>query len=147
MATITLTAPMDEDDFDKAVAELWHQMQANRQAFGNAETGESTVEEPVCEAYAFAASSTDWLPVQETEPDMVNHPNHYMSAAVEPLELFYQLFGNNPDIIYGGLMFNVLKYSLRAPYKGKPDEDKEKAVFYLNEFKKWFPEIGTPKIN
>lgn len=56
--------------------------------------------------------------------DPVNHPSHYMKAAItiEPIELTARL-----DSCLG----QALQYVFRAPYKGNEREDLEKARFYL----------------
>lgn len=58
--------------------------------------------------------------------DNVNHPSHYLKAAVtiEPIELTSRL-----SSCYG----QALQYIFRAPYKGNPIEDLEKALFYLRK--------------
>ena len=56
--------------------------------------------------------------------DPVNHPSHYLKAAItiEPIELTARL-----DSCLG----QALQYLFRAPYKGHMREDMEKALFYL----------------
>ena len=63
----------------------------------------------------------------EKMTDNVNHPIHYLKAAVtiEPIELTARL-----DSCLG----QALQYVMRAPFKGNTVEDLEKAVFYL---RKW----------
>lgn len=58
--------------------------------------------------------------------DNVNHPKHYLSAALtlEPIELTARL---------NSCLGQALQYVCRAPYKGNEIEDLEKAVFYLNK--------------
>ena len=58
--------------------------------------------------------------------DNVNHPSHYLKAAVtiEPIELTSRL-----SSCYG----QALQYLLRAPYKDNQIEDLEKALFYLRK--------------
>lgn len=58
--------------------------------------------------------------------DAVNHPEHYNKFGFEVYDIV-SLF----DFTQG----NVLKYLLRAPYKGKPLEDLKKAKWYLNHCK------------
>lgn len=59
--------------------------------------------------------------------DNVNHPEHYLKGSltfkVEPIEITSKV-----DFCTG----NVIKYLMRAPYKGNTLEDLEKALFYAN---------------
>jgi len=60
-----------------------------------------------------------------TPPDPVNHPKHYTShpSGIEPIEICaYETF-------YRG---NVIKYVMRAPYKGCELQDLKKARQYLD---------------
>lgn len=52
----------------------------------------------------------------------INNPQHYNRFSHEVIELTEQFSFN---------MGNVLKYIIRAPYKGKYHEDMQKAVWYL----------------
>lgn len=54
--------------------------------------------------------------------DPVNSPAHYKQYPVEVIEITEQL---------NFLLGNVVKYVLRADYKGKPLEDLRKAEWYL----------------
>ena len=53
----------------------------------------------------------------------VNHPIHYVQG-IEPIDVI-ESWGLNFSL------GNVIKYTLRAPYKGKEIEDLEKAMWYL----------------
>lgn len=53
----------------------------------------------------------------------VVHPSHYNQSSVEVITVIRHL-----NFCLG----NVIKYILRAPYKGKLVEDCDKALFYLN---------------
>ena len=55
--------------------------------------------------------------------EQVNHPIHYQQG-IEPIEVI-ESWGLNFSL------GNVIKYTLRAPYKGKEIEDLEKAKWYL----------------
>jgi hypothetical protein len=55
--------------------------------------------------------------------DPVNHPHHYTQYPVEVIEITEHL-----DFLTG----NVVKYVLRAPYKGNQLEDLKKAAWYLD---------------
>ena len=56
--------------------------------------------------------------------DVVNHPKHYSShpSGIEVIQITEHL---------NFCMGNVIKYVLRADYKGKPIEDLRKAEWYL----------------
>lgn len=67
--------------------------------------------------------------------DVVNHPAHYTShpSGIEAIEITqYESF----------LIGNVLKYVLRAPYKGSELQDLQKAQWYLN---KRIEQLNGPK--
>ena len=63
------------------------------------------------------------------ESTAVDNPAHYavndVVITLEPIDLLQY---------YNGLIFNALKYLLRAPYKGKALEDYKKALWYLDRF-------------
>ena len=67
------------------------------------------------------------------EEDMVNHPKHYKAYPLENLEVIKGSM--NFDEYAGFLKGNALKYLYRYRTKGKPVEDLEKAIFYINELK------------
>ena len=53
----------------------------------------------------------------------VNHPSHY-NQGIEAIEII-----ESWDLNFS--LGNAIKYILRAPYKGKPTEDLEKAKWYI----------------
>lgn len=57
-------------------------------------------------------------------PDAINHPAHYTShpSGIEAIEIT-----QHESFLIG----NVLKYVLRAPYKGNELQDLQKAQWYL----------------
>ena len=59
--------------------------------------------------------------------DPVNHPSHYIKAAVmvQPIELTARL---------NACLGQAVNYIVRAPYKNNEREDLEKAIFYLKKF-------------
>lgn len=59
----------------------------------------------------------------ENPEDLVNHPSHYQQWPVEVIEITEQM-----NFCLG----NVIKYVLRADYKGRPVEDLKKARWYLD---------------
>ena len=72
--------------------------------------------------------------------DPVNHPSHYLKAAItiEPIELTARL-----DSCLG----QALQYLFRAPYKGRMREDMEKALFYLRKEREVMAIDGTQVTN
>lgn len=64
--------------------------------------------------------------------DAVNHPQHYNHGKYEVINILEDQLSEMPLDAFGGFcLANSLKYELRAPYKGKPKEDLEKALWYL----------------
>jgi hypothetical protein len=57
--------------------------------------------------------------------EQVNHPKHYLShpSGIETIQITEHM---------GFCLGNVIKYVLRAPYKGKELEDLKKARWYLS---------------
>ena len=70
----------------------------------------------------------------EAKPDPpVNEPSHYRAGAVECIDAGESMLaGYSEDPWLGALALQVLKYVWRAPLKGKPKQDLEKARWYLN---------------
>lgn len=67
----------------------------------------------------------------EEAPDMVNHPPHYNQGSIETIDLMEFRYGTKAVITYCTL--NVDKYLSRAPFKGKKQEDEDKAMWYYNK--------------
>ena len=57
------------------------------------------------------------------EKEQVNHPSHY-NQGIEPIEVI-----ESWDLNFN--LGNVIKYTLRAPYKENMTQDLEKAKWYL----------------
>ena len=57
------------------------------------------------------------------EKEQVNHPGHYQQG-IEPIEVI-----ESWDLNFN--LGNVIKYTLRAPYKENMIQDLEKAKWYL----------------
>lgn len=66
--------------------------------------------------------------------DVVNHPEHYTSGGIESIE--YMKASMSPEAFQGFCEGSAKKYIHRYRYKGKPIEDIEKAIWYLNRLKK-----------
>lgn len=65
------------------------------------------------------------IPNPISEPDPVNHPEHYTHGGIEVIDAIeaWKL---------GFHLGNVVKYVARAEHKGKPLEDLRKARWYLD---------------
>lgn len=63
--------------------------------------------------------------------DMVNHPQHYTQSEKETIEEMVILFGYDATIKF--CVLNAYKYKVRAPFKGKMEEDLKKADWYINK--------------
>ena len=76
----------------------------------------------------FAKTETDEANAKAKEEfDNVNHPSHYVShpSGVETINITREF-----EFALG----NAWKYLMRFRYKGKPKEDLEKAVWYMNDY-------------
>lgn len=65
--------------------------------------------------------------------DMVNHPSHYNQGPIEVIDIIQASM--TPEMFRGYLLGNVLKYMLRAPYKGNQEQDHEKAKWYFDKLR------------
>lgn len=61
----------------------------------------------------------------------INHPNHYCQGDIECIDAMISAFGEKEVAIY--CKINAFKYIWRNELKGKPREDTEKALWYLNK--------------
>ena len=62
----------------------------------------------------------------------VDHPAHYKQNGVEAIDLIEHIVQSYKDPITVGLIWNTLKYLIRAPHKGSMKTDLAKAAWYLN---------------
>ena len=70
--------------------------------------------------------------VQEgDDSDPVNKPGHYRTGSIECIEYIRDMM--SPEAYQGYLLGNITKYLHRYRYKGKPQEDLNKAQWYLNQ--------------
>jgi len=63
-------------------------------------------------------------------PHPVQKPAHYNQGDIECIDAIASCLGESTVGYYHG---NALKYLWRHRYKGKPREDLEKAIFYINK--------------
>lgn len=60
----------------------------------------------------------------------VNHPSHYNQGNREVIDEMRLLFGD--DAVVWFCKLNAYKYIRRADYKGKKEEDMQKAEWYMD---------------
>lgn len=60
---------------------------------------------------------------------LATEQNHYKKAAMQPIEVMQTLM--NHEQFLGFLMGNVIKYRMRAKYKGTTEQDRGKAKQYM----------------
>lgn len=63
--------------------------------------------------------------------DMVNNPSHYNAKGVECIDAIEASM--SAEEFQGYLKGNLMKYTWRYKYKGKPVEDLKKAEWYLKK--------------
>lgn len=66
--------------------------------------------------------------------DLVNHPDHYKQGHIETLALMKAVMSR--EAYLGFLQGNMIKYTIRAPFKGSKEIDYDKAKFYKDEYDK-----------
>ena len=64
--------------------------------------------------------------------DPVNSPSHYTAGKAEAIDVIEDAIDSAPDVTFGFLQGQVLKYMLRLWLKENPLEDAKKARWYLN---------------
>ena len=73
------------------------------------------------------------MPDKAKHEDMVNEPSHYKQHAMECIDEMVEVFG--VEAVKAYCRCAAWKYRYRAPYKGKFDEDNEKADWYIKKLK------------
>ena len=71
-------------------------------------------------------------PEEEVVYDPVTKPEHYCHGSMETLDEMVAIFGVQETMCFCKL--NAWKYRARALYKGNPEQDMEKADFYLQKY-------------
>lgn len=72
------------------------------------------------------------MKIKGIESDAVNHPSHYNSGNIEVIEMVMEIsrpYEGDVAVCIG----NVVKYTARAPFKGRKVEDLRKAMWYLEK--------------
>ena len=80
---------------------------------------------------------------KEQADDMVNSPKHYTQGKMEAIDVIEDAIRHAPDPVVGMLQAQVLKYTLRCWHKGKPEQDLEKAQWYLKRLIKAVSNVET----
>jgi len=81
------------------------------------------------EATTIPESETLGFDFKGLEDDPVNNPSHYQGGNIEVIEVIDEFV---PDA-YSYYMGNVVKYVLRHAKKNNPQQDLEKARWYLDK--------------
>ena len=76
-------------------------------------------------------------------PDMVNNPKHYTRGRKEVIDIIEDAIEDAPSAIYGMLQGQVLKYVLRMWNKDNPEQDAQKAIWYLERLIKKIKELPS----
>lgn len=123
-----------EDYFDDYVVPDYLDIQVNPVVRANsiakdlAKRIEEEVKDMPIATYPEEVSSVD-----EEPEDVVNHPSHYNQGKVETIDLMEYKYGTRATLTY--CVLNVEKYLSRAPFKGKKEEDEDKAMWYMDKSK------------
>nr|DAG87377.1 MAG TPA: nucelotide kinase [Crassvirales sp.] len=71
-------------------------------------------------------------PKETTQKDNVNHPSHYQGSKYECIDVMLDVFGKEKVSAFCEL--NAFKYQWRANSKGTDIQDKQKAIWYNQEY-------------
>lgn len=74
--------------------------------------------------------------MKETSGGPINHPSHYNTGKIEVIDFI-------EDQQLGFHLGNAVKYITRAQYKGDPESDIKKAIWYLERYQ----QKAAPKEN
>ena len=75
--------------------------------------------------------------------DMVNHPAHYETNGIECIDAM--IASQGAEAVRNYCVCNAFKYIWRHQYKGKSDEDIQKAIWYLNRYLNLYDQKDEPK--
>lgn len=78
-----------------------------------------------------AFNGTKCSDYMQSYQDKVNNPMHYTVGGYEAIDVIKAKL--TPEEYRGACKANVLKYLMRANYKGHHDQDLEKALYYMKE--------------
>lgn len=71
-------------------------------------------------------------PKDSPQKDNVNHPSHYQGSKYECIDVMLDVFGKEKVSAFCEL--NAFKYQWRANSKGTDIQDKQKAIWYNQEY-------------
>jgi hypothetical protein len=71
-------------------------------------------------------------PKETSQKDNVNHPSHYQGSKYECIDVMLDVFGKEKVSAFCEL--NAFKYQWRANSKGTDIQDKQKAIWYNQEY-------------
>lgn len=71
-------------------------------------------------------------PKEAPQKDNVNHPSHYQGSKYECIDVMLDVFGKEKVSAFCEL--NAFKYQWRANSKGTDIQDKQKAIWYNQEY-------------
>ena len=74
--------------------------------------------------------------------DLVNRPPHYLVGGIEAIQIIKSRL--TKEEYQGYLKGNHLKYILRYPFKDNPEQDLQKAEWYINKLRE---ELDDSEIN
>ena len=69
---------------------------------------------------------------EDATKEMVNHPTHYNNGKIECIDAMLDVFGRDKVLAFCEL--NAFKYLWRSDAKGTDLQDKQKAIWYINEY-------------
>lgn len=78
----------------------------------------------------YLVDKVTFINIKDENP-MVNRPSHYTSGSQEVIDIIEEAIQNAPTVTDGFLQGQVLKYILRMWLKDNPQQDAEKAEWYL----------------
>jgi len=73
--------------------------------------------------------------------DLVNRPPHYLVGGIEAIDIIKSRLSQ--EEYQGYLKGNHLKYVLRYPFKDNPEQDLEKAEWYINKLREATKDDGV----
>lgn len=85
------------------------------------------------DADKICGTTADQIVIDEPEEDPVNSPGHYNSGSVEAIAAIQASM--SVEAFEGYCKGNTLKYIWRYSYKGKPLQDLDKALWYLQRLR------------
>lgn len=79
----------------------------------------------------FKTNITSIVKDTDSDSDPVKNPSHYKKDSIECIDAMERTFGRERTKDF--CLLNAYKYLWRCPFKGKLEEDRKKAMWYLNK--------------